>query len=46
MFEEKRNHSWNIASSLSLAVTIPWILYKVLKAIYLQRNYSALAGKV
>lgn len=45
----RRSQSWgifNYLSHISLAVTVPWILYKILKGVYLQRKVSELSGKV
>ncbi|XP_017786304.1 PREDICTED: dehydrogenase/reductase SDR family protein 7-like [Nicrophorus vespilloides] len=44
--EEKRTMVWNIASSIGIALTIPYILYKVVRAVYIKKVYGALAGKV
>nr|XP_022905547.1 dehydrogenase/reductase SDR family protein 7-like [Onthophagus taurus] len=41
-----RTSYWNIGSSLSLAVTIPFIIYKVMRAVYLHRSFRELRGKV
>jgi len=47
MFDAKKLYqSLNLIGSLSLALTIPWIVFKVCRAIVLKRNYNALLGKV
>jgi len=38
--------SWNLATSVGAALTIPYIIYKLLKSLYLKRIYGSLAGKV
>ncbi|KAJ3653332.1 hypothetical protein Zmor_012589 [Zophobas morio] len=47
MFDGKKLYqSLSLLGSLSLAFTIPWIVFKVCRAIHLKRNYNALLGKV
>lgn len=36
----------NIIGAVSLALTLPLILYRVLKTVYLKMGYNALSGKV
>jgi dehydrogenase/reductase SDR family protein 7B len=43
---KKLYQSLNLIGSLSLALTIPWIVFKVCRAICLKRNYNALLTKV
>lgn len=43
---KKLYQSVNILGTLSLAMTLPVIVYRVLKAVYLKKGYNALSGKV
>ncbi|KAJ8963727.1 hypothetical protein NQ314_005420 [Rhamnusium bicolor] len=35
----------NMIGSLTLAVSVPWIIFKVFRAVYLKKCYNGLAGK-
>lgn len=39
-------HSLNFVGSVSLAITIPWIAFRVFRAICLKRGINELAGKI
>lgn len=43
---KKLYESLNLVGSLTLAASIPWIIFRVFKAIYLQRGLNQLPGKV
>ncbi|CAH1953588.1 unnamed protein product [Acanthoscelides obtectus] len=43
---KKLYQSLNIAGSLALAVFIPWIVFKVFRAVRLQKNLNELVGKI
>ncbi|XP_066141539.1 dehydrogenase/reductase SDR family protein 7-like [Euwallacea fornicatus] len=38
--------SFNVVGPISLAVTMPWIMFKVFSAAWLKKGYNELAGKV
>ncbi|KAK9870495.1 hypothetical protein WA026_008052 [Henosepilachna vigintioctopunctata] len=46
MEQKKLYQSLNLVGSITLAFTIPWIIFKVLRAIYLKRRYNDLQSKV
>lgn len=47
MLDVKRLYqSLNFLGTVSLAVTLPVIIYRVFKAVYLKKGYNALTGKV
>ncbi|VEN57570.1 unnamed protein product [Callosobruchus maculatus] len=52
MFENRMNQakklydSLNLVGSLTLAISIPWIIFKVFRAVCLQKNLNKLVGKV
>lgn len=37
---------FNIVGPISLAVTIPWIIFKMFCTVWLKRGYNSLVGKV
>lgn len=43
---KKLYQSLSVFGSLGLALTIPWIVFKVCRAVGLKRNYQALMKKV
>lgn len=43
---KKLYQSLSILGTISLAITIPVIVYRVLKAVCLKKGYNALSGKV
>ncbi|CAG9768296.1 unnamed protein product [Ceutorhynchus assimilis] len=38
--------NFNIVGPISLAVAIPWIMFKMFSAVWIKKNYNELAGKV
>ncbi|CAH0558224.1 unnamed protein product [Brassicogethes aeneus] len=47
MIELKKYYqSLNFVGSCCMAVTLPWIVFKVFRAIYLQRSHNSLIGKI
>nr|CAI5834337.1 unnamed protein product [Callosobruchus analis] len=43
---KKLYDSLNMVGSLTLAISIPWIIFRVFRAVYLQKNLNKLVGKV
>nr|CAH7758701.1 unnamed protein product [Callosobruchus chinensis] len=43
---KKLYDSLNLAGSLTLAISIPWIIFRVFRAVCLQKNLNKLVGKV
>lgn len=48
MVQEKRSNYnvFNVASTVGLAFTIPWIMFKVIRGVYTKHTYRSLHGKV
>lgn len=48
MVQEKRSNfnAYNLASTVGLAFTIPWIMFKVIRGVYIKHTYRSLHGKV